>query len=172
MKTIPLISIVTTAAALAVGCSESGSHADHDHDHSSHTHAHVEGHGHVHAPPNGGTPVVLGNESFHVEFVAQATNKLMEAYILDGHLDEYVRLTIPSFEVRAQLSDRDELLQFGAVTNLSTGETVGDTAFFRADADWLEATPEFDAEIISIQIRSNRFENVSFHFPKGNDSVH
>ena len=116
--------------------------------------------------------MVLGDESFHIEFVLQSTNQQLEAYILDGHMDEYVRLEIPSFEVLAKLPDGNETILFQAVTNLATGETVGDTALFRADTDPLQGAVEFDAEIVSIEIRSNRFENVAFHFPVGNDSVH
>lgn len=172
MKTFQIWPLISGAVLLSAGCSDHDTHAGHDHDHSGHTHAHVEGHGHVHSPPNGGTPVVLGNESHHIEFVAQPTNKLMEAYILDGHMDEYVRLKIPSFEVLARLSDGDQLLQFNAVTNLATGETVGDTALFRAEADWIDADSDFDAEIVSIEIQSNVYSNVNFHFPSGNDSIH
>jgi len=81
-------------------------------------------------------------------------------------------LKIPSFEVLARLDGGEQTLQFNAITNLATGETVGDTALFRAEAEWIDTHPEFDAEIVSIEIRSTVFENVEFHFPKGNDPVH
>src|SRR5688500_557791 len=32
------------------------------------------GHGHHHTPPHGGTPVILGNEDYHLEFVLDASN--------------------------------------------------------------------------------------------------
>ena len=59
--------------------------------------------------------------------------------------------------------------QWAAMPNSATGETVGDTSCFEAQADWLKATGEFSAEIVSLEIRGSKFEGVKFDYPKGNE---
>jgi hypothetical protein len=149
-----LLAIMMMVAALAAGC---GGH-DHEHGH---------GHGHEHIPPHGGTPVILGNEHYHLEFLQNAETGQMHAYILDGHMDRFIRIPAESFEVEAQLPDRREALVFRAVANPATGETVGDTAQFTAEAEWLRHPVEFDAVLKSISIRGREYSSVKFNFPKG-----
>ena len=86
-----------------------------------------------------GTPVVLGNEEYHVEFVLDVPSGKLQAYILDGELENFIRIQQPSFQVAAKLPDRQELLAFAAVANRATGETTGDTSLFEARADWLKS---------------------------------
>jgi len=56
------------------------------------------------------------------------------------------------------------------VANAATGETVGDTALFEAQAEWLKTNASFDAAINELQVRGNTYANVRFNFPKGNDT--
>jgi len=36
--------------------------------------------------------------------------------------------------------------------------------------DWLKATPEFDAVLKEITVRTKTYTNVAFNFPKGADA--
>ena len=136
-------------------------------------HAASEGeqeHYHYHEAPHGGTAVVLGKEDFHIEFVRDAAVGKMQAYILDGHMHEFVRIPLASFEVAAKLPDREETLNFKAVSKRETGETVGNTALFEAEAEWLKTIEEFDGVVKQIEIRGKQYQTVLFHFPDGNEN--
>jgi hypothetical protein len=154
-----------TAAVLATlaGCRDS--HSDHKTAEKSCDKAHH----HEHTPPHGGTAVVLGDEQYHLELVRDAATGRLQAYVLDGHMDNFVRLTNESFQLTAKLPGKSEPLVFRAVTTTTTGEKVGDTALFEAQAGWLKTTTNFDAVIESLVVRGARFENVSFNFPAGNE---
>lgn len=155
MKSV-LCAACLLALVLLSGCRESK--------HGSHS-----GHGHQHTPPHGGTAVVLGDEAYHLEFVLDPEAGKLRVYVLDGHMDKFIRLTNESFAVSAKAGDKPEALVFRAVANTATGEKVGDTAQFEAQAGWLKTTKSFDAVLDELTVRGNKFEQVSFSFPKGND---
>ena len=125
---------------------------------------------HEHHPPHSGTPVVLGNEACHLEFVLDKTNGIMNAYLLDGEMENFVRIPTESFAVTANLPAGVQVLDFKAVANRATGETVGDTSMFSAQADWLKSTNSFDGTLKELTVRGTTFTNVAFNFPKGNDT--
>jgi hypothetical protein len=124
---------------------------------------------HEHKAPHGGTPVVLGKEAYHLELVRDAVSGTLSAYVLDGEMEKFIRVPALLFEIVANVRGEKRPLQFKAVASSVTGETVGDTAQFDAQADWLKTTSSFDAVLTSLEIRGSRFENVAFNFPKGND---
>ena len=126
-------------------------------------------HKHEHKPPHGGTPVVLGEEVYHVELVADAAAGKLQAFVFDGELENFIRSSVPSFEVTATVDGTPRTHVFNAVPNPATGETVGDTSLFETSADWLKTTRAFDATLKSITIRGTTFADVKFNFPKGND---
>jgi hypothetical protein len=119
-------------------------------------------------PPHGGTPVALG-ENYHIEFVLDAASGTLSAYILDDEMEEFVRSAMPSFEVTARVGGAEQTLVFKPVANPATGETVGDTALFTAQADWLKTTTTFDAVIKSVTLDGTEFTHIGFNFPKGSD---
>jgi len=125
---------------------------------------------HEHIPPHHGTPIVLGNEEYHVELLLDRSAGKFQAYILDGELENFIRLQQSAFAVSVKALNREALLTFKAVANNATGETVGNTSLFEADADWLRTVPTFDAVIKELQIRDRTYQDISFNFPKGNDS--
>jgi len=127
-------------------------------------------HKHEHKPPHGGTPVELGQDEYHMELVRDAAAGTMQAFIFDGELENFVRIPAGSFTVGAKVAGKEEPLVFQAVPNVATGETVGDTALFEARVDWLKATPEFDAVLKEITVRTKTYTNVAFNFPKGADA--
>ena len=125
-------------------------------------------HGHVHVPPHGGTPVILGEEDYHLEFVHIPQTGTLRCYVLDGHMNEFIRLSQPAFTVRANRkgSPGETVLEFEAMATGATGETVGDSSQFEAKAEWLEKSPlAFDGEIPSITVRGIAYENIQFTFP-------
>ena len=125
---------------------------------------------HEHKPPHHGTPVVLGKEEYHVELVLEAPAGRLRAYILDGELDNFVRVPAESFAVAAMLDGKEEVLMFKAVANDATGEKVGDTSLFEAQADWLKTNAAFDGVLRRLTVRGTTYENITFNFPKGNDT--
>ena len=124
--------------------------------------------GHHHEPPHGGTGVVLGTEEYHLEFVLDAAAGKMQAYVLSAHMENFVRISMESLTVTVKLPDREETLTFKPVANSTTGETVGDTSMFEAQADWLKTQKTFDAVLKEISIKGKTYQNVAFNFPKGN----
>ncbi len=124
---------------------------------------------HEHHPPHGGTPVVLGDEVYHIELVLDAASGKLSAYILDGEMENFIRSAAPSFEVVATVAGQPQKLVFAPVANSATGEKIGDTSLFEAQADWLKTTKSFDAVLTKLEIRGTVFAGVGFNFPKGND---
>lgn len=124
---------------------------------------------HEHHPPHGGTPVVLGDEVYHIELVLDADAGKIQAFVLDGELENFIRSSAPSFEVVATVKGEPRTLTFMPVANPATGETAGDTALFEAQADWLKTTRDFDAVLKTINVRGTVFSDVKFNYPRGND---
>jgi hypothetical protein len=123
---------------------------------------------HEHKSPHGGTAVELGEEAFHVEFVPEEPGRL-SAYVLDGELENFIRIAAPSFEIVATVGGQKLPLVFRAVASTATGETVGSTSHFLAEADWLKTTPAFDAVLTQLEVRGSTFSGIAFNFPKGKD---
>ena len=125
-------------------------------------------HGHVHVPPHGGTPVILGEEDFHLEFVHFPQTGALRCYVLDGHMNQFIRLSQPAFTLKVMRKEApgEAVLELEAVATGATGETVGDSAQFEAKAEWLKMGPlVFEAEIPSITVRGITYENIQFTFP-------
>jgi|SRR5580698_4085575 hypothetical protein len=122
---------------------------------------------HKDQPPHGGTPVALG-DTYHLEFVLDADSGTLSAYLLDDEMEGFVRSGMTSFEVAAKAGGAEQVLEFKPVANPATGETVGDTALFMAQAGWLKTAKTFDAVIKSVTIDGTTFTHVGFNFPKGN----
>ena len=124
---------------------------------------------HEHKAPHDGTPVVLGHEAYHVELVRDAAAGKLTAYVLDGEMEEFIRTKAATFEVVATVGGAKQTLTFRAVANAATGETVGNSSQFEAQADWLKTTATFDATLTALEIKGTTFAAVAFNFPKGND---
>jgi len=154
MRTFLALTLAVTVTALA-GCGERKEKASADAPHL-----------HVDVPPHGGTPVALGDE-YQIEWVLDASVGKLQAYILDGEMENFVRIATPSFDLRAKLPDRQADLQFKAVANSATGEKVGSTSLFEAGADWLKTNKTFDAVLPEIDVEGTVYTNIAFNFPKG-----
>lgn len=126
--------------------------------------------GHHHHPPHGGTPVVLGNEDYHIELLLDRSTGKLQAYVFDGELENFMRSSAPSIVITATVGGAPRELVLAAVPNPETGETVGDTSLFEVQADWLKNVAQFDGVLKSITIRDATFTGVKFNFPRGNDT--
>lgn len=124
---------------------------------------------HQHHPPHGGTPVVLGAELYHLELVLDAASGRLSAYVLDGEMEEFIRIAAPSLEISVTAGGQPRTLVLSAVASPATGETVGNTSLFEVQADWLKTMREFDGVLTRIEVRGTAFTAVAFNFPKGND---
>jgi hypothetical protein len=125
---------------------------------------------HEHHPPHGGTPVVLGDEAYHIELVLDPSAGTLQAFVLDGEMENFIRCQAPSIEIVAAAGGAERTLVLAAVANPATGETVGDTSLFQAQADWLRTTRGFDAVLRQVTVRGTTFTAVKFNFPRGNDT--
>jgi hypothetical protein len=157
---ITLLCLPLIAGGVMIGCFKAGPRLPK-----------AEAHHHQHKPPHSGTAVELGDEEYHVEFVRDASAGKLQAFVLDGELENFVRIAGPALKVVAQFADREETLIFLPKASNATGETVGDTSLFEAQADWLQTTPSFHAVLKEITVRGKTYTNTSFDFPKGSDET-
>jgi hypothetical protein len=155
----PSLALLACAAVLFSGCAKSDPRAGADH----------AAPKHEHKAPHDGTPVVLGNEAYHLELVRDAATGKLTAYVLDGEMENFIRVKSAAFEITATIGGTPRLLALRAVANPATGETVGDSSCFETQADWLKTTPAFDAVLTALEIRGTPFAAVAFNFPQGND---
>ncbi len=125
-----------------------------------------EKHGaHVHTAPHGGTLVEIGEHVYNLELVRDNVGGKLTAYVLDGHAENFVRINARTIELIAMPGGTYTPVTLKAVGNSSTGETVGDTCQFEAQADWLKAAGDF-AGIFTVEIRGTKYEKVAYHLAK------
>jgi zinc/manganese transport system substrate-binding protein len=120
---------------------------------------------HKDEPPHGGTAVALGDGTFHIEFVREPASGRFDAYVLDDEMEEFVRASLPYFDAVALVGREIKPLRFEAIANPATGETVGDTSLYQAQADWLGYTDSFDLVILRFDIGTASFTGVTLHYP-------
>ncbi|MBA3849509.1 MAG: hypothetical protein C0502_05865 [Opitutus sp.] len=124
---------------------------------------------HAHTAPHGGTLVEVGEHQFALEFVRDAAAGTLTLYVLDGHAESFVRLSARTIEAVLEVKGRAEKLTLAAVANELSGETVGDTSQFAAQADWLRREGEFKGRIAALEIRGQTFKDIAFGFPTNED---
>lgn len=120
---------------------------------------------HVHKAPHDGTLVEIGDHAYNLELVRDPAAGTLTAYVLDGHAENFVRITSLTIELVAMPGGQYTPLTLQAVANPSTGETVGNTSQFAVQADWLKTAGGFSG-IFTIEIKGTKFEQVSYHVPK------
>lgn len=153
MKSYLVLGSLAVAAILG-GCKK------HDHAHHGHDHG-----GHVHVAPHGGVLVELGDHAFNLELVVQPDAGRLLAYLLSGHADQFVRSSMPSIEVWVMDGDQSRTLVLQPMANPITGETVGNTSLFSAEADWLRRGAPFTGVIKTVSVGGARFEGIRFAVP-------
>ena len=165
MRLIFFSLIVLIFALSQVGCGRQGGQV-HEHSHAEGENHHHEPH--YHEPPHGGAGVTLGNEDAHIEFLADAEEGTVTAWFFKPHMEQYLRMELESFEVLVKRSEGETKLVFEALANPGTGETVGNTSQFVANAEWLGKAETFDAVIPEITVLGKTYNNLEFNYPKGN----
>jgi hypothetical protein len=153
MRTPLALCLAALIAAMLSGCSKPEP-------------ATASGGGHVHRAPHGGTLVEVGEHAYNLELVRDSAAGKLTAYVLDGHAENFIRISAPAIEIVAITGGQRRPLSLRAVANPATGETVGDTSQFDGEADWLKNTDEFPGTIPTLEIRGTRFENVAFYLKK------
>ncbi|MES2692629.1 MAG: hypothetical protein V4773_04090 [Verrucomicrobiota bacterium] len=144
---------LAAAALLFTACSKN--------DHAGHSHG-----GHVHTAPHGGTLVEIGEHAYNVELVRDTAAGKLTAYILDGHASDFIRIAAPSIELVAISGGQRRPLSLKAMANAATGETVGNTSQFEAQADWLKSGGEMAGSIDALEIKGTKFSNIGIHLAK------
>jgi len=152
-----LVVLVGTVLALAAGTGCSKKSDGHSHGH------------HHHTAPNGGTLVEIGDHQYNLEFVRDAAAGTLTAYVLDGHAEKFIRVSLTIIPIVATVGGVPQPLELKATASAATGEMVGDTSQFVAQADWLKTTESFDVVIPALEIRGAKVNDVKFNFPKGAD---
>ncbi len=141
------------ALGLLSGCGEKHTSTAHE----------AQGGGHSHVAPHGGTLTEIGEHAFNVEWVRDAGQGSLDAYILDGHAENFVRLPLPAFSII--LESQPTPLTLAAVASPQTGETVGNTSHFRVQSDAIKGTNGISGEIKGLEIRGQIFDKVKFILP-------
>jgi len=155
MRTALRLALTGLLLSCLAACGKKDPHAGHNH-----------GAAHAHTAPHGGSLILLGEHAFNLELVHDVTAGKLTAYLLDGHAEDFVRISATSFEITATVAGTKKKLTLNAVANPATGEKIGATSQFEATADWLKTTTTFDAVLESLTIRDNPFKNVAFSFPQ------
>ncbi len=122
--------------------------------------------GHVHTAPHGGTLVEVGNHAYNLELVRDGVAGRLTVYVLDGHAENFVRIAAPSIVLVAFVGGERRPLSLKAVANPATGETIGNTAQFEAEAAWLKSTAEFPGQIESLAIGGTTFQGIALYLRK------
>jgi len=161
---LPLLAV--TLSAFLSGCGGKDEKAGANHEG---THNRGGDHKHEHRAPHGGTAIVLGKEAFHLELVRTAEAGLLTCYILDGHMESFIRIPSPHLSFETTVSNQTQNLELLPVANAATGEKSGDTSQFEAHAVWLKTTTNFTGKISGITIKGTTFTDIKFRFPEGNE---
>lgn len=119
---------------------------------------------HEHKAPHNGTLIVLGEEFAHIELVLDSDKGLLTAYVLDGEAENPIRITQESFVMEGIAP-----VNFHAVNNPLTGESIGDTSEFAAQSDVYKGVKNFKGTLDQLTLKGQDFKNIEFSFPEGNE---
>ena len=177
-KLIESLSLTATTACsilILAGCNQSAPPASQSQSADDHGHSQASGEDHDHAhpsgTPHGGTPVQVGDHGFHLELVSDPIDGKMLTYVLDGHMEEYVKVPLTTFELVAKGGGQEQRLTFRPVTNAPSGSATN-TSLFSALAPGVAGLTNFDGTIPKITLDGKTFENVTFSYPKGSRHSH
>lgn len=149
----PGLGVLLTVALLS-GCGE--------HDHAAEG---TSGGGHHHGSAHGGVAVELGEHQYQLDFLADPDAGTLKAWVMDGHVENFVRVPLPSFDVVVLTATGTQTLSLVACANPASGETVGNTSQFEAEAPWLKGLGRFSATVPRVEIRGTTFTDVRFEYP-------
>lgn len=113
----------------------------------------------------------VGDHGFHLELVSDPIDGKMHAYVLDDHMEKYVKVSLTTFEIVAKTANQEQRLTFNAVTNPPSGSATN-TSLFSASASNVASLTNFEGVIPRIILDGRTFENVTFSYPKGSRHSH
>jgi hypothetical protein len=119
--------------------------------------------------PHGGTPVVVGSHGYHLELVRDAEKGRLQAYVLDGHAENYVDVPESSFDLVAKIGTKEERLTLLRMPVAGKPASPA-SSLFEGTADWVKTATNFNAAIPTITLKGKTFRDVKVAFPKG--SIH
>ena len=149
MRSIVTVFLFAMAPSLWVGCDAHTSGTTKGPEESQH---------HVHLAPHGGVLLPLGDHAFNLEFVLDRNAGVLDFYALDGHAENFVRLSLPSVSGEIVRGNASEGVSFLPVMSSQTGETSRDTSRFRASTESLKRSEAFSLKVGAIEIRGQKFE--------------
>ena len=113
----------------------------------------------------------VGDHGFHLELVSDPIDGKMHAYVLDDHMEKYVKVPLTTFELIAKTGGEEQRLTFTSVTNPPSGSATN-TSHFSASAASFANLTNFEGVIPKITLDGKTFENVTFSYPKGSRHSH
>lgn len=140
---------VALVSVVVVGCGR--------HDHA----VEKKGGGHAHTAPHGGVLIEVGEHAYNLELLRDSAAGKLTVWVLDGHAENFVRLKSPSLEATVTSGSEKKVLSLKAVANPATGETVGDTSQFEAQADWLKGSLPLEVAFAPVDIKGRRFDGLA-----------
>jgi hypothetical protein len=155
MKKLLHLLICVSLLALCA-CSKKESADDHA------GHGHPPGSAHAHQPLMGGELVGIGEHQFNLEFKYDAARGVLQAWVLDGHAENFVRVSMALFDVQ-EAGGQQRTITLRALSNEISGEKVGDTSAFEGEAHWLGEVAHFDGLVKAIRVRDSDFRDIAFH---------
>ncbi len=120
------------------------------------------GHGHQHQAPHGGQLIEVGRHQFNIELVHDPVAGTLTLYTLDAHAENFVRTAMASITVLVQVAGQDHTLTLRPVANTATGETVGATSQYEAQAAWLQGVNDLTGTLTLLDFNGVEFRGIAF----------
>ena len=117
---------------------------------------------HHHTAPHGGLLVEVGSHQFNLELLHDAATGTLTLYTLDAHAEHFIRTAMKAIDVTLHTGGQVRSLTLKPVANPATGETVGATSQYEAQADWLKAAGEISGIITELDFNGVKFSGVPF----------
>jgi hypothetical protein len=152
VRSLVLVATALGAFALLAGCGKKATHEPPEDQ---------AGKGHVHAAKHGGVAVELGEHEYQIEFTVGETPGTIRAYIMDGHMEEFVRIEAATFAATAAVDGQTIPLVFAAVADPATGEKIGDSSLFEAKVAGLNAGAAVELKIPALLIKGRTYTNIA-----------
>ncbi|MBI1373860.1 MAG: hypothetical protein GC159_14145 [Phycisphaera sp.] len=175
-STRPTITLITTLALALVGCGDDGRERPSTGASSPGAQTPTVQAAHRPTAPHGGALVALGDRAAYAEIkLDDATGKLT-VWLLNDNAAQPIRspqvavdMTITPLDAKGNPGLGSLSVSLPPVGDPQTGETVGDTSRFEAEAKLLTDTPRFTGTIKLLMIGKDRFEDVAFRYPEGGE---
>lgn len=106
--------------------------------------------------------IEVGDHQFNVELVHDAAAGTLTLYTLDAHAENFVRTAMPAIELSVTAGGQTRTLSLLPVASAATGETVGATSQYQAEAPWLKGATALTGTITRLDFNGAAFGQVSF----------